>query len=514
MTNIKNTKWWIFVGAGLMIFLVNVDATIVNLALAKIAKSLHTDLAQTQWIINAYLFTTAIFFIVGGKLSDSYGTKPIFLIGTIFFGIASLIAGLAPNIDLLIIARLFQGIGFAFTLSLALLMISSSFPLQQRGFALGLAVTLTGLGQATGPTIGGIILHILNWHWIFLINIPITLASFLIIYNFAKRTLQLHEKPHIDYLGVILFGAAILTLLLTFNVLTHSVVNIPLFFSGILASLFLLFIFYFQERKTKNPLIDFNLFSQRNYSLSLAIRFFFMYIYGTFLFFIPLYLQNILGFNALSAGLLLLFYSACYGLTAPIAGLWADKVGYRFPIIIASLLCFAGFVFLSLITPKSSIFLVLFGMMFFGIASALLIPCTVNSTLSSLPQKSAGEGLGMFFTIAFIGTAMGVAISGVQLNFVSWHNFLKLLPHFSISNTASIALRHTINGTQSIDTLSPYLARNELNSLVPFVKQSFLKGFVNVMILNAILSLLIAILSITLKSEQQSKDLQNEETIT
>jgi MFS family permease len=225
--NVK--KWWVFIGASLMIFLVNIDATIVNLALATIAKDLHSNLTQIQWVINSYLFTGMIFFIIGGKLSDIVGQKIIFLIGTLLFAGSSLIAALAPNFTVLIIGRLIQGIGFAFTLSLAILIISNAFPPRRRGFIVSIAITITGLGQAIGPTLGGAILDELSWHWIFAINVPLAVLSFIIISLFVKPQVLHKKHEKIDIFGAMLFGLFITALLFTFNALTHQHVDIGLF---------------------------------------------------------------------------------------------------------------------------------------------------------------------------------------------------------------------------------------------------------------------------------------------
>lgn len=498
--SIQNTKWWIFLGAGLMILLINIDATIVNLALAKIAKNLNANLAQIQWIINAYLLTAMIFFIVGGKLADNYGFTRIFLIGTAIFSLASAVAGIAPNIEILIVGRLLQGVGFAFTLSLALIMISNAFPAKKRGLALGLAITLTGLGQALGPTLGGVILNELTWHWIFLINIPITFFSFIIIF-LKLPTEQSKKERSLDYEGIILFGAAIVVLLLTINQLTAHQINLVFVLIGLIISFILFIIFYFQEIKKHNPLINFRLFLIRNYSLSIGIRAFYMYIYGTFLFFIPLFLQNLLGFSPLITGLMLLIHSSIFGICSPITGILTDQVGYRIPIITSAIICSIAFLLLTLITSSSSIYLILTAFVLFGLSASIMIPSTVNSTLSALPKSTAGEGLGMFFTTAFISLSLGIAISGVQMNFVGWSTFTKAMKSMKLTLPLSkLEILHAMtNGTKSIHLLPLYFTHSESFRLIPLVKSSFISGLTNIMFVNVILAILITWMSFLLK---------------
>lgn len=497
----NNNKWMVFVGAGLMILLVNIDVTIVNLALATISRDLQTSLTQIQWIINSYLLTTMIFFIVGGKLADIHGHKTIYLIGVVFFGLASLMAGLSHHFTLLIIARLLQGIGFAFTLGLALLMITDAFPSEQRGFAIGLSVTITGLGQALGPTVGGAILEELNWHWIFLINVPIAIVSFIIIALFVEKTVRKGAKPKVDYPGVVLLGLALTLLLLTINTLSRSHFNAGLFALGVVASMAAFIILYIKERNTEFPLIDFSLFSRREYSLSIAIRFFFMYTMGAFLFFIPLFLQNTLGHTPLLAGLMMLVYSALFAIASPMAGIWCDQSGYKPPIIFAMIVCLFGYVLLKSLAIQSPMYLLLSGLGCIGLGAGILIPSTVNSALSALPKASLGEGLGMFFTFAFIAVSLGVAISGSQVHLVSTHTLMSSHQTFmtSLTEPAREMMYRVANGTMPGTKLQTLVEPTNYTSAVQIAKHSFMKGFSSVMLTNIAFALIATILGLALR---------------
>jgi len=502
-TNTKNRKWLIFFGAGLMIFLINIDMTIVNLALATIAKNLHANMATIQWIINAYLLTTIIFFIVGGKLADHFGPKRIFLLGTVFFGIGSLIAGFASSTHILIIGRFVQGIGFAFTLSLALLMITHAFSPKQRGFILGLAITLTGLGQALGPTVGGVILTELSWHWIFLINIPIVLVSFILIVLFGHKATQKTKPLSLDYLGIVLLGAAIILLLLSLSSLTQTTIHVYRFIGEFIASIVLLVLFAVNVFKKDAPLFDLKLFLHRDYSFSILIRFFFMYTFSLFLFVIPLLLQNIIGHSPLIAGLIILLFSAILGICAPMAGLWCDSVGYRIPIVTAAILAVIAFLVLSTtVFHPTTYYLMWLALILFGFSVGLMIPATVNSTVSALPLSNRGEGLGMFFTIAFIGSSLGVALGGLVLNWLSWRTFTHIAGASLLSLThPQMAILHSLaNGTQNLNVFTHYFSHQQLMQLRPMIDQSFIFGFTVIMGINAILSILITIFGCLLQN--------------
>lgn len=504
MTVTQHKKWWIFLGCCLMVFLANVDGTIVNLALAKIASSLNVGLTRIQWVINAYLLTTTLFFIIGGKLADIFTHKKIFLIGVVFFGVASLIAGLSPNFTILVLARLLQGIGFAFTLGLALILVAEAFPANQKGLAIGLSVTVSGLGQALGPTLGGIILENLNWHWIFLINIPFAIASFVVVSLFVDAKKADKEGYRVDYFGVVLFGFFVTVLLLTFNTLTQENARLSIFYSGLLLSILLLAVFVWKEIKTKQPLIDFTLFRVRDYALSLSMRFLYMYAFGTFLFFIPLYLQNILGYSPLIAGLMVLIYSAMIGISSPIAGMWCDNAGYKPPIITSAAISVLAFFLLALINAHTQIYLVLVAMLCLGFSFGIFIPSTVSSTISSVPKESSGEGMGMFFTVAFMGMSLGVAISSAVLHMVSSHYiFLPDSIVYGLHNSVLDIFRRAANGTYSLQKLAVMLQHLHINvdAYVNLAKTGFLKGLSAVMGINTVLALLITGLSVCLRKK-------------
>ena len=226
-----------------------------------------------------------------------------------------------------------------------------------------------------------------------------------------------------------------------------------------------------------------------------------MYTWGTFLFFIPLFLQNILGYSPLVAGLMLLVYAALFGICSPIAGIWCDQVGYKIPIIFAALVSLLAFALLASISIQTPIYLILLGLACFGLSAGIMIPSTVNSTISSLPKASSGEGLGMFFTVAFIGTSLGVSISGAQVNIVSLHNITNLHQHVigTLNKADFNILRRTANGTLPVTKLKTILTPESYQAISQIVRKSFITGLSYVMWLNVSFALIVTILGFALK---------------
>ena len=174
MTEIDYTrKWYVMAAIAMSLFLATIDGSIVNVALPTLVRELNTDFATVQWVVLGYLLVQTTLMLSMGRLGDMIGKKPIYTAGVIIFTLGSLLCGLAPTVLWLIGFRLLQAIGASMTLSLGTAIVTEAFPPTERGRALGLSGTIVSVGIVFGPTIGGIILEALSWHWIFFVNLPV-----------------------------------------------------------------------------------------------------------------------------------------------------------------------------------------------------------------------------------------------------------------------------------------------------------------------------------------------------
>ena len=195
--NIYKYKWFTLLGLFFAIIVLNLDFTIVNLAIPTLGKAFHAPLSLLEWIVNIYPLTFAACVILTGKLADKYGHKKIYLFGITFFLIGSIIAGFAPGPILILIGRILQGVGMAGTYGMMFILAAEAFPANQKGFATGILIIGTGVGQALGPTVGGLMVEYWSWRWCFLINIPFCILSILLVYfACAKDKLTSDIKIH------------------------------------------------------------------------------------------------------------------------------------------------------------------------------------------------------------------------------------------------------------------------------------------------------------------------------
>src|SRR5436190_2772305 len=209
-------KWIVLALASAATFMTTLDGSIVNIGLPSIAHNFHAGVSgATEWIIIGYLVVIASVLLTFGRLADMIGRKPIFLTGLVVFILGSALSGLAPSLLLLILARLFQGIGGALIFSVNVAMITSTFPSRERGLALGLNTVVISLGVAAGPTIGGIITQFLTWRWIFYVNVPICmLVLYAAFYLYSEQKPPRDQHERFDLIGAtpLAIGLAALTL--------------------------------------------------------------------------------------------------------------------------------------------------------------------------------------------------------------------------------------------------------------------------------------------------------------
>lgn len=358
---ISNTyqKWIVTVSTGIMIFLVNADFTIVNLALLSIAKDFSASLSQAQWVLTSYLIATVIFFIIGGRLADMLGKKRIFLFGVVLFTVGCFGAALAKSLWMLDLMRFVQGIGFAFTLGLAILLNAEAFPPHQQGLSVGISVTLTGIAQAIGPTLGGVILQWANWRWLFGYAVPLGILSFILT--------QWSCRPD------------------------REIIKIP---SRFLSGLF-----------------DYPIFANRMFLVITAVRILYMFSYVVVLFSFPLYLQVSRGLSPLHAGLMLLIMTGMIGILSPIVGHVMDRCGYRLPMVVAVIIGALSFTSLSYVTAHTAMWQIGLMLFLFGVASGLMLTASVRGVMDVLPASSKGIGVGIFFTANFLLSALGIALA-------------------------------------------------------------------------------------------------------
>ncbi|HVM55986.1 MAG TPA: MFS transporter [Gaiellaceae bacterium] len=412
MSRHSTNPWLILVLICFAQFMVVLDATVVNVALPSIQKDLGLSEANLQWIVNAYTLVFGGFLLLGGRAGDLLGRKRLFLFGLVVFTTASLLDGLATSSGMLIGSRALQGLGAAFISPAALAIITTTFEEgAERAKALGVWAAIAIGGSAVGLIVGGALTQLISWPWIFFINVPVGIAVFVLSLRYVPESKDEHAHRSFDVAGAVSITAGLMTLVYAIvQAQEHgwgSARTIGLFVLA--AVLHLAFVLI--EQRSKAPLVRLSIFRVR--SLRAANVSMFLVGSGLFamFFFNTLYIQRVLGYGPLKAGLAFLPFTAGIMVSAGFASKFAPKVGVRPVAIGGMLVTIAGMALLTRISVDGSyaadvlpaLVLTALGL------GAVFVPLTLVAT-TGLENEDQGLASGIFNTSQQIGGALGLAI--------------------------------------------------------------------------------------------------------
>lgn len=333
MTNLSDTlttrqRWLIFAAICSGIFLDSKEGSIVVVILPTLVNELQVNFTLVQWVVLSFTLTKTAIILSVGRLGDMIGNRPVFLGGTIAFLFGSVLSGLAPNIELLLLFRVIQAIGGAFATALSMGIVTEIFPASERGKALGLFSFAVSLGGIAGPFLGGILLEFLSWRWIFFVGFPFSCVSFFLAWRYLPSTSP-GGKQTFDWTGSLLMAAFLLTFILFLTFGPRFGYRSTAMLSLFTISLVALALFINTERRVKYPLLDLSIFGNTQFSLNLSMRFVSFIVIGGVYLLLPFYLTNLLQLQPVLVGLLLTTTWISFGVASPFAGILSDRFGYR-----------------------------------------------------------------------------------------------------------------------------------------------------------------------------------------
>jgi EmrB/QacA subfamily drug resistance transporter len=400
---------WVLLTTVLGSGLAMIDGTVVNVALERIGTDLDAGFAGLQWTVNAYTLTLAALILLGGSLGDHYGRRRIFLVGVVWFATASLVCGIAPNIELLIAARALQGVGGALLTPGSLALISASFHGPDRAAAIGAWSGLGGIAGAIGPFLGGVLVE-WSWRAIFLINIPLAVVIVVIALRHVPESRDVESAPGLDVVGTVL---AVLGL----GGLTYGLTGIgergatPDLLVGLLVGVLAVGAFVQVERRSPHPLVPPTLFANATFSVANAVTLLMYGALGVVFLLLVLQLQIVAGFSPLAAGTALLPVTAVMLVFSSRVGALAGRIGPRLLLTLGPLVAAAGSLLMLRVDADTSWWLdVLPAVLVFGAGLALTVAPLTATVLDAAPDRFAGSASGVNNAVARAAGLLAVAV--------------------------------------------------------------------------------------------------------
>src|SRR5437870_5122825 len=437
----KSSGRWVLAATTVASSMAFIDGTVVNVALPALQANLNATIVDVQWVIEAYSLLLAALLLVGGSLGDHYGRRRIFVSGVALFAVASTWCGLAPNIVQLIIARAAQGLGAALLVPGSLAIISSSFPENERGRAIGTWSGFSAITTAIGPVIGGWLIEHVSWRAVFFINIPIAVSIILISLWRVPESSD-RESARLDWSGAILgalgLGALVYGLIESSRLgFGDQSVVVALVAAATLLTLFPVF-----EARVSNPMLPLALFRSRTFTGANLLTFLLYAALGGTLFFLPLNLIQVQRYSATAAGAAFLPFILIIFLLSRWAGGLVERYGSKIPLVIGPLIAALGFALFMLPGANAAYWQNFFpAVVVLGTGMAVSVAPLTTTVMNSVTQNRVGTASGVDDAVARGAGLLAIAVFGIVMLHSFNHSMDRQLTNWKLPPTASQSLQ-------------------------------------------------------------------------
>ena len=490
-------KWWVLVGACLAGVMVALDFTIVNTSLTAIQSELQSSMQQLQWFVTGFGLTFCTFLTTSGRMADMFGRRKFLYIGLIVFGLASMGAGMSQTSWQLIMFRLIQGVAGSTVFPAGMAITVAAFPKSEEGRALGVYGALIGIGLAMGPLLGGLITSVASWRWIFYINIPTIIISLAICISVVKES-RLKEKLAIDWWGMIFLTLAVSSLIYVVTEAPDfgwtSSITIGLFCFSIIA-----FILFFNiEKRVSSPILPLRLFENRGFLIGSILYVVTISSAWVLMFFSPLYLSNVLGYDVAKTGIILLAMTSMTAIVPTFAGYLFDKRGVLFVALLAFIPIVLGYVMQIGFDVTTSLWLLLPAYVVFGLGWGVGNGVCMPIALSELTDTAnVGVVSAAAITILNVVGVIGLTVSGTFFRAYQTHKMFALLKAANMRPSRhDVGLIHTLLAQpEKAPQLLSQFSHAAAAQITVFYKMSFTNAYVGVIIGLLVITLLLFVWS-------------------
>jgi EmrB/QacA subfamily drug resistance transporter len=493
-TATDNRKWWVVVAMSGVMIALTLDFFGVAVALPVIGKDLDASTETLLWAMNAYLLAFVAIMIPIGRLADIIGRRKVVLGGIACFVVGSALCGVAESDLWLIGARVLQGIGGGTIFATSVSIVNNAFPPDERPQALGIWSGVGLLGSALGPFVAGILTEYASWRWFFFLNIPIGILTMLITLGAVEESRDETFTGGIDWWGFVTLVLGFPPLIFGIQQGAQSGWTSPEVIAGIAVGLFFIAAFVVIELKTKRrtPLVEFSLFREIRFAGASAIAFLGNWQFGTILFFLTLYLQNVLDLGPNEAGVIFLVFSVPMVVMSPIGGRLVARFGAQRLMSLGMALIAVGVGCFAALDTDSGLALVIVGLLFAGLGQGFAYNLSNTAGMESMPDEKTGVASGVLQTARLMGIVIGLAISGAV--FRSLEND-EIISRFAakgakFSGHEQDTVRGLLSGSQSARHQLHDLSSSARTVVDQIVDAAFVKGQRGVMLLGLVVCLI------------------------
>jgi EmrB/QacA subfamily drug resistance transporter len=434
-----NRRWWTLAAMCFALFMIMLDNTVVNVALPSIQRDLDATLSSLEWTINAYTLSFAVLLVTGGRLGDIFGRRRMFLFGVVTFAISSAAIGLAPTDAWLVAGRAIQGIGAAFMMPATLSIITNAFPPHERGKAIGTWAGVSALALAIGPVVGGFLTESVSWRAIFFLNLPVAAGAVAVTLFAAHESRDETVERTVDIPGIVTLTTGLSALVLALVEGNSWGWSSPEILGLLAGATVLLVSFVLIELHSRAPMLDFSYFRSRSFLGANVVAFIVSFAMLAMFFFIALYMQNILEYSPLEAGVRFLPTTVVLIFIAPVAGRLSDRIGPKLPITIGMLLTAGSLFWQSTLTVDSGFERLLPAFVLMGFGMGLVMSPMSTAAMNAVDQAKAGVASGILSMSRMVGGTFGVAVLGALVAGLGRDKLDTLLPSLPAGRREELA---------------------------------------------------------------------------
>jgi EmrB/QacA subfamily drug resistance transporter len=461
------------------IFLIANDFTALNVALPAIEEDFDVDVGTAQWVINAYCLVFGMAIVTGGRLADMFGRRRVFFIGATIFGVFSALGGLAPSASALIAMRVGMGVGGALMWPAILGMTYAALPASHAGLAGGLVLGIAGIGNATGPLIGGALTDALSWRWIFFLNVPVAALAIVITWMKVHQPRGRSEAERIDYAGIATLSLGLVLLLLALDQSADWGWGDPRVIGMLATSAALIVAFGFIEpRMGRNALIPMDVMRNREFSAAFFAVLMISAVFFTTVLYMPQFMEKILDYSAFKAGLGMLPMLGMFALMAFVAGPLYERVGAKLVVSAGAALLVAGPFLLSLVDADSGYGSLIAGLALTGTGVGLFYPSITTAGVTALDAARSSLAGGLVYMSQIAGGAIGLGISTTIFTSASENELAEKASAAgtNLSDHQVGVLHGVLAGTDAGEAALSQLGADVADRITAIVRESFVAG--------------------------------------